>query len=266
MQSVSETDVMTAQQQALRHLLVHMDIPRSGVLLVHSAFKGFAREGYDPFTVLQMLMDYMQPGTLLMPTMSWRYVKSHQPYFNELTTPSNTGILTEFFRQKYATYRSLHPTHSVAGVGKNLPDILGTHAQCVTPCGAESPFAKLIDYDAYILMLGVGMDCCTLIHHAEEMIAPDHYVRPVRDTESYICQDRSGRTVTVHLRRHLFLPRNYWQFQDELARYGELDLFRCDNSICLGFSARKLYYQVASALQKRPDVIIAKPGQRYRLM
>ncbi|OGO93219.1 MAG: hypothetical protein A3F41_07295 [Coxiella sp. RIFCSPHIGHO2_12_FULL_44_14] len=265
MRGVSEVGGMT-QQQTLQRMLVRLGIPREGVLLVHSAFKGFAREGYDPLTVLQVLADYMHPGTLLMPTMSWRYVKPNHPYFNELTTPSNTGILTEIFRQRYATYRSLHPTHSVSGMGKNLPDILGTHAHCVTPCGADSPFAKLIHYDASILMLGVGVDCCTLIHHVEEMVAPDYYVRSVRDIESYSCQDRSGKVATVHLRRHLFLPRNYWQFQDELARQGELVVFRCDNAICLGFSARKLYHRVNDVLQKCPDAIIAKPGQRYRLM
>ncbi len=259
---------ITYQHASILQMLKKMKIPPNGVLLVHSAFKGFSRDGYSPSAVLQSLMEYMQSGTLLMPTMSWRFVRPDTPFFDELTTPSNTGILTELFREQYAQHRSLHPTHSVAGWGRGrgVTEILGSHHQCITPCGEMSPFAQLIHYDAYIIMLGVGIDCCTLVHHAEEMIAPDYYVNPVSKTEEYQCRDRSGKLSTVKLRRHLFLARNYWQFQDQLASDGDLKIFRCDNSICLGFPARKLYRIVVNVLKNKPDAIIAKPGQRYRMM
>src|SRR3990167_5316083 len=258
--------VQTKQNNTILQMLDYMNVPRHGVLLVHSAFKGFSREGYDAFDVLQSLLDYMQPGTLLMPTMSWRFVKPNAPYFDELKTPSNTGILSELFRQHFASSRSVHPTHSVAGCGKWLPEILGQHHLCTTPCGASSPFAQLVNYDAHIIMLGVGMDCCTLIHHAEEMIAPEYYVRSIQEIETYYCRDRFGTTKTVALRRHLFLPRNYWQFQNILASQGKLRVFRCDNAICFGFSAKVLYQQVVDVLKNKPTAIMAQPGQRYRLM
>ena len=92
-----------------------LGIPHEGVLLVHSSFKGLARDGHDAAAVLKALVDYMEPGTLLLPTMSWRFVKPDKPWFDELQTSSNTGILTELFRTQYATARSLHPTHSIAG-------------------------------------------------------------------------------------------------------------------------------------------------------
>lgn len=254
------------QREKIFCMLQHMKIPCDGVLMVHSAFKGFSRDGYEAAEVLKSLVTYMELGTLLMPTMSWRYVKINQPYFDELETPSNTGILSELFRQTYASFRSLHPTHSVAGCGKLLPEILGKHHHSMTPCDHLSPFAQLVNYDAYILMLGVGMDCCTLIHHVEESIAPNYYVRPQSETELYQCRNRFGRISTVQLRRHLFLPRNYWQFQDKLAAIGELHVFRCDNAICIGFPAKALYQQVTHVLQNKPDAIIANQGQRYRLM
>ena len=233
---------------------------------MHSAFKGFARDGYQADEMLRALFDYLAHGTLLLPTMSWRYVKSDKPHFDELATPSNTGILTELFRQQYATHRSLHPTHSVAGIGKQAGVLLSEHQHCITPCGLQSPFGKLVEADAYIIMLGVGMDCCTLVHHVEELFAPQLYVKPESETEQYYCRDRSGKLTTVGLRRHLFLPRNYWQFQDILAEKNQLSVFRCDNSICLGFRAKNLFQIVANALKCNPAAVIAKPGQRYRMM
>lgn len=250
---------------SLNTILTKLPFTKDGVLFVHSAFKGFARDGYQAQEMLETLVQQNQ-GTLLLPTMSWRFVKPHTPFFDVATTPSNTGILTELFRHKYAETRSLHPTHSVAGLGKHAQKILGTHQHCVTPCGTQSPFAKLVEYDAYILMLGVGMDCCTLVHHVEEMLAPDLYVKPENETEIYECKNWNGEVSSVKLRRHRFLPRNYWQFQDLLAENGHLQIFRVDNSICLGFSAKKLYECVANVLKCRPDAIIAHAGQRYRMM
>lgn len=247
-------------------MLKKMNLSPNGVLLIHSSFKSFKRDGYHPNDALSSIMEYMGNGTLLMPTMSWRYVKPQNPYFYVSTTPSNTGILTELFRQQFAQHRSLHPTHSVAGVGKDAYSILNQHHYCDTPCGNNSPFAKLIESDAYIIMLGVGIDCCTLIHHAEELIATQHYVKPESEVENYTCIDRYDNVSTVRLRRHLFLPRNYWQFQDQLAYKKKLQVFSCDNSICIGFRAKELFAIVKQVLNNKPDAIIAKPGERYRMM
>jgi aminoglycoside 3-N-acetyltransferase len=252
--------------RAVAHVMERIGIPRDGVLMVHSSFKTLAREGHEPPAVLRALVDYMAPGTILLPTMSWRYVKPASPLFDELHTPSNTGILTELFRTQYATARSLHPTHSVAGRGKLAEDLLGAHHLDETPCSARSPFGLLARYDGWVLMMGISMDCCTLVHHVEEMIAPDLYLKPQAERETYTCRDRRGRAVTVHLRRHLFLPRDYWQFQDVLATRGELRTARIDNSVCRALRAADLVRVVTDALTERPDAIIARPGQRYRMM
>ena len=252
--------------RAVYQVMARLGIPRDGVLMVHSSFKTLAREGHKPPAVLRALVDYMEPGTILFPTMSWRYVKPESPVFDELQTPSNTGVLTELFRTQYATARGLHPTHSVAGRGKLAEDLLGGHHFDETPCSARSPFGLLARYDAWLLMLGITMDCCTLIHHVEEMVAPDLYLKPQAERETYTCRDRKGQEITVHLRRHLFLPRDYWQFQDVLAAQGELRTARIDNCMCRAFRATDMVCVVTEALTARRDSIVARPGQRYRMM
>jgi aminoglycoside 3-N-acetyltransferase len=250
----------------VRRALERLGIPRDGILMVHSAFKTMAREGHEPGTVLATLVDYMRPGTLLLPTMSWRYVKPEKPLFDELSTPSNTGILTELFRTGYASARSLHPTHSVAGRGDLAAELLGSHHLDETPCSRRSPFGLLVEHEGWVVMLGITMDCCTLIHHVEEMVAPDLYLKTPAQRETYTCRDRRGREVTVFLRRHLFLPRDYYQFQDMLAARGRLRITRIDNTVCRAFRAADMVQVVTDTLAKRPDAIIARPGQRYRMM
>ena len=250
----------------LRTTFDRLRIPRDGALLVHSAFRGLVREGFLPEPVLEELCEIMSAGTLLMPTMSWRYVKPSSPEFSELDTPSNTGVLTEVFRRKFATTRSLHPTHSVAGRGAGAADLLSGHHLDDTPCSAHSPFGKLVAADGWVAMLGIGFDCCTQVHHAEELAALDIYLRPVSETETYTCRDRAGIARTVRLRRHKFLPRDYWQFQDMLASEGLLRVARIGNIVCRAFAARELHRVVMATLEARPDAILARPGQRYRRM
>lgn len=246
--------------------LERLGIPRGGILMVHSAFKTMAREGHDADSVVATLVDYMSPGTLLLPTMSWRYVKPEKPVFDELSTPSNVGILTELFRTRYASARSLHPTHSVAGRGDLAAELLGSHHLDETPCSPRSPFGLVATHQGWVLMAGITMDCCTLIHHVEEMVAPDLYLKPPAQRETYTCRDRRGREITVSLRRHLFLPRDYWQFQDRLAARGLVRITRIDNTICRAFRATDLVQEATEVLSTRPDAIIACPGQRYRMM
>jgi aminoglycoside 3-N-acetyltransferase len=255
-----------APDPAVAGALEQLNIPRDSVLMVHSAFKTMAREGHDLNLALGALVAHMAPGTLLLPTMSWRFVNPRNPVFDELATPCNTGALAEAFRARYATARSLHPTHSAAGLGRLAAEILSQHHLDDTPCSDRSPFGQLVAHDGWVLMLGIGMDCCTLIHHVEEIVAPDLYLRSAGERETYACRDRRGREFTVHLRRHLFLPRDYWQFQDALAARGELRLARVDNAVCRAFRARDLVRAVSEALRIRPDAIIARPGQRYRMM
>lgn len=255
-----------AKTASVGRALKRLGIPRDGVLMVHSAFRQFGRDGYQMASVLDVLMDYMAPGTLLLPTMSWRFVKPNNPFFDEQATPSNVGALTELFRTRYATHRSLHPTHSGAALGRAAADITGEHHLEATPCGDRSPFGKLVAHDGWVVMFGISMDCCTLVHHVEEKVAIDLYLKPESETETYTCRRRSGEEVAVRLRRHLFLPRDYYQFQDMLAVEGKLAVTTLDTSILRAFRARDLVALTEKTLKARPDAIIARPGQRYRRM
>lgn len=247
-------------------MLKRQGVPQDGVLMVHSAFRAMGREGFSPESTVEALAEYMAPGTLVLPTMSWRYVKPHLPTFDELATPSNNGVLTEIFRQRYATHRSLHPTHSAAAMGTHAAAITAEHHLDDTPCSARSPFGKLVELDAWVVMMGISMDCCTLAHHAEELVAPDVYLKPVADTELYDCRRRDGQTIPVRLRRHLFLPRDYFQFQDALAERGRLGVDLVGSTVCRVYRAKDMVDTCLGMLYESPEVAIARAGGRYRMM
>ncbi len=207
-----------AGRDAIPGILRQFGVPRDAVLVVHSAIAGLSRQGYRAEAMIESALEHLSGGTLLMPTMTWRTVTPQSPVFDELHTPSHTGVLTEIFRTKYATARSLHPTHSAAGAGPLAKTLLSTHHLSTTPVPASSPYALMRDYPAYILMIGVGLECVTAIHHPEEAIAPDIYVKPMEEAERYELRLREGAAVSYLLRRHLRpRDRNFQKYGPLLA-------------------------------------------------
>src|SRR6266481_8254119 len=182
---------------ALVPILERFGVPRDGVLVVHSAIAPLSRRGLRAEAIIEALIDYMRGGNLFMPTMTWRTVTPEQPHWDELGTPSHTGVLTEIFRTRYASGRSIHPTHSVAGLGPAAPLLLSRHHIDNTPVSANSPYGLMRDYEAYVLMIGVGLETVTAIHLPEETVNVDLYVRPAETARLYRCRDRHGTVRQV---------------------------------------------------------------------
>jgi aminoglycoside 3-N-acetyltransferase len=202
----------TRESEALLPILERAQVPNDGVLVVHSAIAILSRQGFRAEGIVEALLGYLSKGTLVMPTMTWRTVTPDQSRWDEMSTPSHTGALTEVFRTSYATVRSIHPTHSVATCGADAQRLVARHHLDDTPVSANSPYGLMRGDTAYVLLLGVGLESCTAIHLPEEAVAPEIYLRPVGQTEFYQCRDRHGVTHLVRVRRHWRLDRDFPKF------------------------------------------------------
>ncbi len=215
---------MTPEAAAFRPLLERFGVAGDGILVVHSAIRQLSQNGFRAEGIIDALLDHLHGGTLFMPTMTWRTVTPENPAWDEMQTPSHTGVLSEIFRTRYAEARSIHPTHSVAGLGPAARMLLSRHHIDDTPVSGNSPYGLMRDYETYILMIGVGLEACTAIHLPEETINVDLYVRPKETAVVYPCRDRHGRVHAVPTRRHWRLDRDFPQFAGPLAARGELEM------------------------------------------
>jgi len=220
----------TREYNGLVPILERSKVPRDAILVVHSAIANLSHNGYRAEAMIEAFLDYLDDGALIMPTMTWRTVTPERPLWDELATPSHTGALTEIFRTRYATARSIHPTHSVAAYGPQAQILLARHHLDDTPVSANSPYGLMHDLSAYVLLLGVGLESCTAIHLAEETIAPEIYLRPADQAELYECRDRHGLVHQVRTRRHWRLDRDFSKFGPPLEQKGLMvsgDLLGC---------------------------------------
>jgi len=217
---------MTDPDTARRHIaddLRALGVRPDGVLLVHSSLRALGPVAGGAETVVRGLLDALGPdGTLLMPALSYNHVTPAQPIFDVRFTPSNVGALPEYFRTRPGTRRSLHPTHSVCGVGKLAAEILGRHAEDRTPCGPRSPFRLLPEHDGQILMLGCGLRPNTSLHGVEELSEPPYLFG---GTLTYRLIGADGTAMQAAYRVHGF--RGWTQRYDRVANVlSEPDLRR----------------------------------------
>ena len=105
-------------------------------------------------------------GTLLAPAFTYAYAGGNVPYVHE-TSPSETGPFTEYFR-RHSECRSLHPLHSVAGIGAKARVILEDTGR--SAFGLRSPFGRLNKHQVKFLTLGTTIGASlTYAHHLEQL-------------------------------------------------------------------------------------------------
>jgi len=195
--------------------LLALGVRRGGVLLVHTSLSAMGHVAGGAETAIQGLLQALGPeGTLLMPALSYEIVTPENPVFDVRRTPSNVGAVPEFFRTRPGTRRSVHPTHSVCGVGPLAEALLGEHILDDTPCGPHSPFRRLRDVGGQILMLGCGIEPNTSIHGIEELVEPPYLFGP---SLRYCLALADGR-----VQHKIYRPHNFLGWVQRYDRVGTL--------------------------------------------
>jgi aminoglycoside 3-N-acetyltransferase len=148
-------------------------VQRGTTLVVHSSLRSIAPDAAvvgGAATVVDSLIEAIGNGTLAMPAATPRCAEPTAEPFDRATTPTTMGAIAEAFRTWPGTLRSDHPLESVCARGPHAADITREHPLAFSE-GPGSPFAKLHDLDARILLLGVGFNRCTALHFAESLSA-----------------------------------------------------------------------------------------------
>ncbi len=190
--------------------LQRLGIADGDILMVHSSFRSLGKYELNPEIIISAFLETIgESGTLLMPALS--YAQEPNDIHSTSDTPSNVGALAEYFRLRNGTIRSLHPTHSVCGVGPAVKELFSGHQNDSTPCGEFSPFSKILNIDAKIIMLGCGLMPNTTMHAIEELINPPYLFGDFREYKITTCE---GEKYTKKYRTHGF--KGYYQMYDRI--------------------------------------------------
>lgn len=157
-------------KQQLKGQLESMGLKGDETILIHSSMKAIGAVDGGADTVLNAWMEYFKDGLLLLPAHTWKTVNADNPVYNPYTTPSCVGLLTNMFMKRDGVIRSLHPTHSMSGYGKNAAEYLAGEEYNNTPCTPGGCYDRLKEVGGKVLLVGVGHERNTYIHSVEEVL------------------------------------------------------------------------------------------------
>jgi aminoglycoside 3-N-acetyltransferase len=236
-----------------------LGVRRGDALVVHSSFKSLGIK--DPEEIIVALQEALgDRGTLLMPALSYAQVPPER--HDTRLTPSCVGFLTEYFRGRPGTRRSLHPTHSVCAAGHDVGGWLDGHAVDTTPCGPHSPFRLLRERGGRILMLGCGLSPNTTMHAVEELVRPAYlFGKPLAYTIIGVDRKPVTKVYTPH------------GFEGVTQRYERIEKLMKRGSLCKGpvgkatahlVDAAALFEAALAAMKRDPECFVersAVPGK-----
>ena len=193
---VIENSPVLVTRQTLLQGLRGLGIQPGHVLLVHSSLSSLGWVAGGAVAVIEALQDAVSPGgTVAVPTHSggisdpanwqhppvpeswWEPIRSNTPAFNvRLTVPRGMGAIPDTFLRYPDMKRSDHPLHSFAARGPHAERIVAGQ-RLDDSLGDGSPLACLYDLEAFVLLLGVGYDSCTMLHLAERRALGDRQSR-----------------------------------------------------------------------------------------
>ncbi len=175
------------KQAVTRSLLVadlrRLGVREGGITMVHARMSAIGWVVGAAETVVRALLEALGPEGTLMAYASWEdHVYSpddrpaeHRdayladpPVFDAATAEVDRGYgrIPERVRTWPGAEHSGHPEAGVVAVGARARWLTEGHPRD-DGYGAGSPFARLVEADGQVLMLGAPLDTVTMMHHAE---------------------------------------------------------------------------------------------------
>ncbi len=156
MKAVTKDDIIAG--------LADLGLRAGDTVVMHSSLSCFGKVEGGAETVIDALLEVLgATGTLVAPTFSF-----DSGVFDPVTTPSQTGAITEALRHRKGAIRSQHPTHSVVAIGR-LAEVITEDHHKVEAFARGSALFKVLQANGRILQLGTDHTTNSMIHVAEEI-------------------------------------------------------------------------------------------------
>lgn len=226
----------------VKQAVTDLGITRGDVVLVHSSFKSLGEVIGGAETVIKGFFDVISDeGTLVFPTFTQKnYLQAYETW--HIDKESDTGYLTNYFRKRAGSIRSDQATHSVAAGGKLAEFLTKTHGHTHkrfgnagdTPFSADSPWEKMYELNAKIVLLGVSPLYITFRHYAEYLFVNEMLAKLKDYSEFDGMKARLEHFGKPGVWPHVYNP---W-VAERLDEQGKVFKSQCGNAVLTMISAK----------------------------
>ncbi|MCC7262001.1 MAG: AAC(3) family N-acetyltransferase [Candidatus Latescibacteria bacterium] len=225
-------------------------------MLVHSSLRSFGRVEGGAHTVVQALLDLLgQAGTLVVPTFHHSFFwGGPQQVWNREQTPSYMGLISETARTWPGARRSAHAPHPLAAIGAHAEDLSGRRNTSVY--AFDSPFYRLLELDAWVLLMGVDFNVCTLLHLVEELAeVPYRYWDDL--TGTVVLDGQASVQTFPFMRRHPGVHNDFLRCGRELEQQGLVQRTQVGPSLWRALRVRRLCDFALRRLRQDPLFLVS---------
>jgi len=244
--------------------LLKLGLTQGSIALVHSSLSSFGYVDGGVDIVIDALLEIVgEEGTIMVPTLTGNSQQNAiiPPIFDPINTPCWTGKIPEAFRHRKTAARSLHPTHSVAAIGKLAKYLIASHETCETPCSIKSPYGKLVKLGGYILLIGCMHSSSTILHLVEEVAnSPYHLQSDWIDAQ--LVQPNST-TKLIRCKIHLWgWDRDFNKIDTLLSDAGIMRISKIGKSTVRLIAARPMVELVLRELEADPLYLLTPEAKK----
>ena len=251
------------------------------VLLIHSSMKSFGYVDGGPDTVISALKKVVKDGTLVFPTLRSRQFYNAYRDWDIHRTPSDVGLLSETFRRHPGVMRSDQETHSVAAIGQKAHYITEGHRTGRPRVGVfgdlafgyNSPWQRMYDHNAVVVMIGVSMVYNTFKHFVEYCIVDD-ILSSLSDAERMQAQqelskfnpnppDPNKKPDPNRKPAGVWFWHDGQKAQDMLAAQGKVQFAKCGNATLTCFRVQDFFAFMYHELRYHPRLWLDEPYYQW---
>ena len=232
-----------------------LGLKRGDVVFAHTSLKSFGHVRGGAKTVVRAALDVLgKNGTWVVPTFSNYFWDDPDQVWDRENTPSKMGIITETVRTWPHARRSRHAPHPISAIGNYAEDL--TDRDNLTDFAFDSPFRRLIELNAWIVLVGVKFNICTLLHVVEEL-AEIPYRHWVDLTGTVIERGVATKKTYPFFMRYPGVSNDFTACGRELEKQGMVAQVTVGGSTIRAVRARNLYEYALGQVRRDPMFLIS---------
>lgn len=191
-------------------------------VLIHTSMRAVGPVEGGANGLLDAFCAYLKDGLFLVPTHTWLSVNPKNPVYDVRSAEPCIGIVPIQAALRTDGFRSLHPTHSIWGYGKDAEAFLKGEEKASSPCPPGFCWDRLADVHAKILLIGVGHNRNTFLHSVDERA---NLQDRLGDPFAVTIIDRNGEKHSGSVRGHRCskvrdVSEYYVNFEEPFLRMG----------------------------------------------
>ena len=209
----------TADRRVVTRGRIAEDLARLGLaagdaVFFHSSLRslGWVEGGAE--AVVDAFLDVVGPdGLVIVPTLTFCFVgHASGATFDPRETPSQVGAISDALWRRPNAYRSAHPTHGIAAIGRRAEELVRGHEKTST-FGKDGPYRRYVDWGSKIFFLGVGVRSNTTLHAIEDWLD-----MPYLPVEQAKVKGADGRPRVVEVTRSPSGHRDFYSRDSKVER------------------------------------------------